>query len=121
MATLNANPTVYHSKETRTAQLGKRRHAPLLAHLSATLPGALHAGPDVSEQDEASVEQWSAEEVFDLIRHINDPEHPLTLEQLRVAQLQHVTVVDNGVATDGAVEAKASTVDILFTPTIPRT
>ena len=28
-----------------------------------------------------------AEEVFDLIRHVNDPEHPLTLEQLKVVSV----------------------------------
>jgi len=51
---------------------------------------------------------FTAEEVFDLIRHINDPEHPLTLEQLRVAQLELIKV-DN----------ENSSVDIMFTPTIP--
>jgi hypothetical protein len=30
----------------------------------------------------------------DLLRNINDPEHPLTLEQLHVAQL-HLVSVDN--------------------------
>ena len=42
------------------------------------------------------------------IRHINDPEHPLTLEQLKVTQLELVSVND-----------AESTVDIRFTPTIP--
>jgi metal-sulfur cluster biosynthetic enzyme len=45
----------------------------------------------------------------DLIRHINDPEHPLTLEQLNVAQLSLVTCSD-----------AASTIDLNFTPTIPQ-
>ena len=47
-------------------------------------------------------------EVFELIRHLNDPEHPLTLEALNVAQLALIRVDD-----------AASTVDIAFTPTIP--
>lgn len=29
-----------------------------------------------------------AEEVFEMIRHINDPEHPLTLEQLKVVSVR---------------------------------
>lgn len=45
---------------------------------------------------------------LDLIREINDPEHPLTLEQLRVVQ-EELVQVDND----------RSTVDISFTPTIP--
>jgi hypothetical protein len=37
-------------------------------------------GGDVQERDVID-----AAEVFELIRHVNDPEHPLTLEQLKVA------------------------------------
>ena len=44
----------------------------------------------------------------DLIRGINDPEHPLTLEELNVLQLQHVDVSDSD-----------SYVTVHFTPTIP--
>lgn len=29
-----------------------------------------------------------------MIRHLNDPEHPLSLEQLKVAALEHVRVDD---------------------------
>ena len=47
-------------------------------------------------------------EVFDMLRHLNDPEHPLTLEALNVASLDLISVDD-----------AASTVDIHFTPTIP--
>ena len=44
----------------------------------------------------------------DLIKDINDPEHPLTLEELNVLQLKHVYVCESD-----------SSVIILFTPTIP--
>merc|ERR1712098_530007 len=47
-------------------------------------------------------------EIFDLIRDINDPEHPLTLEQLNVVTEEQITVDDNG-----------SKVEVMFTPTIP--
>ena len=33
-------------------------------------------------------------EIFDLIRDINDPEHPLTLEQLNVVTEEQITVDD---------------------------
>mmetsp|Transcript_24328 Transcript_24328/g.35384 ORF Transcript_24328/g.35384 Transcript_24328/m.35384 type:complete len:163 (-) Transcript_24328:117-605(-) len=59
-------------------------------------------------QDKDERDEITAEEVFDLVRHLNDPEHPLTLEQLKVAQLEHVYVDD-----------PASRVRVLFTPTIP--
>jgi metal-sulfur cluster biosynthetic enzyme len=58
------------------------------------------------------------EEVFELIRHLNDPEHPLTLEQLNVASLELIDVVDDeGDASCG--RRAESTVDVRFTPTIP--
>ncbi|KAJ3411468.1 fumarase fum1 [Chytridiales sp. JEL 0842] len=45
------------------------------------------------ENDDSVVDQIDADEIYDLIRNINDPEHPLTLEQLHVAQLEHIDVV----------------------------
>jgi metal-sulfur cluster biosynthetic enzyme len=44
----------------------------------------------------------------DLIRNINDPEHPLTLEQLNVVQEPHISVSDSD-----------SHISVVFTPTIP--
>ncbi|XP_014467787.1 PREDICTED: MIP18 family protein CG7949 [Dinoponera quadriceps] len=60
------------------------------------------------EKDENIVDEFDAREVFDLIRNINDPEHPLTLEELNVVE-QSLIKVDN----------KKNTVDVKFTPTIP--
>ena len=48
-----------------------------------------------------------SQEVYDMIREIKDPEHPLTLEQLKVVSPDLITVDD----------AK-STIDVMFTPTI---
>jgi hypothetical protein len=41
-------------------------------------------------------ELMDADEVFDIIRNIQDPEHPLTLEQLNVVNRDHVYVHDCG-------------------------
>ncbi|KAK0418126.1 hypothetical protein QR680_013385 [Steinernema hermaphroditum] len=49
-------------------------------------------------------------EVFDHIRDINDPEHPLTLEQLNVVQEELIQVFNDDVI---------KYVDVRFTPTIP--
>ena len=46
--------------------------------------------------------------VFDMLRHINDPEHPLTLEQLNVVTPELIEV-DNS----------TNSVKVCFTPTIP--
>ncbi|XP_071957807.1 cytosolic iron-sulfur assembly component 2B-like [Antedon mediterranea] len=60
------------------------------------------------EEDDNIVDAFDTREVFDLIRGINDPEHPLTLEDLNVVDLSNVQVDD----------AK-NDVKVLFTPTIP--
>lgn len=46
--------------------------------------------------------------IADLIRNINDPEHPLTLEELHVVQEELISISD-----------KQNKVHINFTPTIP--
>ncbi|KAJ3286549.1 Mitotic spindle-associated MMXD complex subunit MIP18 [Borealophlyctis nickersoniae] len=80
----NANPTIY----------------------DVTRSSARASKPE--DEDEGVADIFDAEEVFDLIRHINDPEHPLTLEQLNVTQLEHITI-----------DPVSSHVTIKFTPTIP--
>ena len=47
-------------------------------------------------------------EIFDLIRSINDPEHPLTLEQLNVVEESNIEIRD-----------KDNYLQVMFTPTIP--
>lgn len=92
---LNPNPVVYAVKPT----LKRRRHdnGDLLAD-------------DVSDvvAPSGGREPIDADEVFELIRHLADPEHPLTLEQLHVVRAEHVTVDD-----------AANHVFVQFTPTIP--
>ena len=39
------------------------------------------------KEDEEENDEINNEEVFELIRHLNDPEHPLSLEQLNVVQV----------------------------------
>ncbi|XP_008296036.1 cytosolic iron-sulfur assembly component 2B [Stegastes partitus] len=61
-----------------------------------------------SEEDEDVHDPIDDREIFDLIRSINDPEHPLSLEELNVVEQVRVKVDDAG-----------STVGVEFTPTIP--
>ena len=58
------------------------------------------------------------EEVFEIIRNIQDPEHPLTLEQLNVVNRSHIEVHDNYVESDASRTGQTvplSTVDVRFT------
>ncbi|KAG0320076.1 Mitotic spindle-associated MMXD complex subunit MIP18 [Dissophora globulifera] len=60
------------------------------------------------DENEDAVDVIDAQEIFDLIRSISDPEHPLSLEQLNVTQRDHITVSDED-----------DTILVEFTPTIP--
>nr|XP_013032181.2 cytosolic iron-sulfur assembly component 2B [Anser cygnoides] len=60
------------------------------------------------EEDDELPDSIDDREIFDLIRSINDPEHPLTLEELNVVEQVRVKVND-----------AESTVAVEFTPTIP--
>ena len=53
-------------------------------------------------------DEIDAEEIYDMIRHINDPEHPNTLEELSVVQPDHIYM-----------NAETNEVRVDFTPTIP--
>ncbi|XP_047323140.1 protein AE7 [Impatiens glandulifera] len=79
---INANPVVYEVKDRRT-------------RISTTVV------------DEYSVEPIDEQEIFDHIRDIKDPEHPYSLEELKVISEEAVEVDD-----------KKSYVRITFTPTV---
>ncbi|XP_076168698.1 MIP18 family protein galla-2 [Ptiloglossa arizonensis] len=60
------------------------------------------------DENEDIADEFDEREIFDLIRNINDPEHPLTLEELNVVE-QGLIEIDN----------KTQKVHVQFTPTIP--
>lgn len=61
-----------------------------------------------SEEDEDVQDPIDDREIFDLIRSINDPEHPLSLEELNVVEEVRVKVLN-----------EQNSVCVEFTPTIP--
>lgn len=61
-----------------------------------------------------------SDEVFDIIRNIQDPEHPLTLEQLGVVSREQIDVDDTlDLPTDLRSQKPFSSVQVRFTPTVP--
>ena len=81
---LNPNPTVYATHKSKR----RRRRA--------------------ATGDADGSEPVDAAEVFELVRHVADPEHPLSLEQLHVVREELIDVKDPD-----------NHVHIRFTPTIP--
>ncbi|KAJ3400773.1 hypothetical protein HDU80_006627, partial [Chytriomyces hyalinus] len=100
----NENPTVYSVSKDAYGQSARSR----LWRMSQNSELS-----ETEAETQTESEAIDAGEVFDLIRNINDPEHPvecvtLTLEQLHVAQLRHITV-----------DHENSRISVVFTPTIP--
>lgn len=84
--TLNPNPQIYLTEESNQRD----------------------AQDIILESNEEVVDPLDALEVFGFLKDINDPEHPLTLQQLNVVQLQLVNV-----------DLEKERVKVCFTPTIP--
>lgn len=79
-----------------------------------------HTSSDTITQNDDERDEITSEEVFDIIRNIQDPEHPLTLEQLNVVRIDMVDVVDLSVGTvNNSGKRRFSTVHVHFCPTIP--
>ncbi|KAL7453097.1 hypothetical protein ACHAWC_004786 [Mediolabrus comicus] len=79
-----------------------------------------HTLSDIITQNNEERDEITSEEVFDIIRNIQDPEHPLTLEQLNVVRIDMVDVVDLSVGTvNNEGKKRFSTVHVQFCPTIP--
>ncbi|KAH9255058.1 hypothetical protein BASA81_006817 [Batrachochytrium salamandrivorans] len=98
---LNANPTI-HRRAEKIPEI-----AEVYSQLHCGLPPLL-AGDAESEFLENGREEFDSEEVFDLLRKVRDPEHPLSLEELNVVRKEHITVDDGN-----------SLVVVVFTPTVP--
>eukprot|EP00934_Nitzschia_sp_Nitz4_P008578 Nitzschia sp. Nitz4//scaffold17_size182527//171565//172365//NITZ4_001883-RA/size182527-processed-gene-0.76-mRNA-1//-1//CDS//3329539427//8568//frame0 len=71
---------------------------------------------ETAETSSISYEPIDAEEVFHIIRTIQDPEHPHTLEQLGVVSLDQIQVTDPHPSN---ATNSLSIVHVRFTPTIP--
>ncbi|KAF9553814.1 FAM96B protein [Agrocybe pediades] len=90
----NPNPVVF------SAPKASGRQSDLLAH-------SLWVNDSPSSDDEADdLEPIDQDEIYDLIRSIYDPEHPNTLEELRVVSAPQITVGTNRIKVE-------------FTPTVP--
>ena len=107
----NANPTVYAvQKNTRGDGGSKGKGLGNFPICKNDFLGfdANSSGDWNDMEEKTDADEFDALEVFQMIRHLNDPEHPLTLEQLNVASVDNIEVDD-----------KKSIVNVKFTPTIP--
>jgi metal-sulfur cluster biosynthetic enzyme len=118
---INANPTVLSA--TAIPSRNRKSSPDPFQDLLTT-----HTAPSdwetSSTDDDESPERFDSREIYgltateshslmvDLLSTISDPEHPLTLSQLAVVQLPHITVKDDP-------SSPMSIVVVEITPTIP--
>ncbi|KAG8834679.1 hypothetical protein FRC17_007764 [Serendipita sp. 399] len=98
--TWNANPIV---QEVSTK---KKLRQNLVEKQKAIVESWFSLETDNDREDEGKDEPIDEEEIFDLIRSINDPEHPHTLENLMVVSQKQIRINEN-------------LVEVEFTPTVP--
>ena len=80
----NLNPSVMEKPSKAIADFEKERFSKETSFLRKS--------SETADDEEEKIDSY---EVFDMLRHINDPEHPLTLEQLRVIKPELITVTDD--------------------------
>lgn len=114
---INANPTVIDVSNLPTRRgNSKKNHNDELVENIVSLALNVASDPEDDMEDDDDEEEddediIDAQEIFDLISNISDPEHPLTLAQLAVVNLVDIKV------THGANKG-ISEVLIKITPTI---
>ncbi|WPK26507.1 hypothetical protein PUMCH_003862 [Australozyma saopauloensis] len=118
---INANPTIIDvsalpTRLSNTEEKSSRQQLLdriLALSLSSSDPELPLLTDESSEDEDDELEDTiDAQEVFDLISSISDPEHPLTLAQLAVVNLPDITV------THGNNKNELSEILIKITPTI---
>lgn len=62
----------------------KDKLCPLNLHADVSALAQIHV---VADEASLSRDAVDMEEVFEMVRHVHDPEHPLTLEQLKVVSV----------------------------------
>ncbi|XP_071823559.1 MIP18 family protein galla-2-like isoform X2 [Apostichopus japonicus] len=80
-----------------------------LENVNPTVHERLVERKTTAEDEDDDIEDlFDTREIFDLVRNINDPEHPLTLEELHVVENAEIEVNNQD-----------NIIKVNFTPTIP--
>ncbi|KAF5379887.1 hypothetical protein D9757_007174 [Collybiopsis confluens] len=101
----NPNPTVFISTSAKSSAASQHLLAAKKS-LWMNRPESGFGSEDSDTDEDDYAEAIDQDEIFDLIREIYDPEHPNTLEELRVVSAPQISVEKN-------------TVKVEFTPTVP--
>jgi len=87
------NPKIIHKqyKAIQYPSFAPSKHKTKI-NIESTKWQTLHREEEKEEEEKRDT--ITPNEIFDIVRNIQDPEHPLTLEQLNVVRLELIDVVD---------------------------
>lgn len=66
-------------------------------------------------EGELNINDPTKEMIFELIRYIKDPEHPHTLEQLKVVNIEDIKIF----SVNSKYGSNINCIEVAFTPTVP--
>lgn len=107
-------------RKRKDRQQTKNDELSTIASTSSTIESS-----DSYESNKKNYDTITADEVFEVIRTIQDPEHPLTLEQLGVVSCQQIVIHDavrnqsSNPIQQQQSQSQQSICIVRFTPTIP--
>lgn len=108
------NPSDLPTRRRTSSSTARKPGVPSL--FASLLPSSIdegYASATFDSDNEDDSEPIDAQEIYDLISGISDPEHPLTLGSLAV-----VNLADIAVSPPSSPHSRVSTVTVLVTPTI---
>lgn len=111
---INANPTVQTAdslpQREKTASVALSASEETFSYLQGLQSSLTLSSSEKSVEN--TIEQVDQQEIYDLIASISDPEHPLTLGQLSVVNLQDITVEQPNIPSSKGL------IKVQITPTI---
>ncbi|KAF3764377.1 hypothetical protein M406DRAFT_62423 [Cryphonectria parasitica EP155] len=114
----NANPTIINTSELPTRRRAKRKADGRSKGEDVTAFMPDREWDSSFEQEDEEEDPIDEQEIFDLISTISDPEHPLTLGQLAVVNLQDIHIDPPPMPGKGPDLDVITTVTVELTPTV---
>ncbi|KAJ5975210.1 MIP18 family protein [Penicillium waksmanii] len=113
----NSNPTILNVADlpTRSRSTKKSGDYDYTSGIFAAVPNPADFLSSDSEDDDLLEEPIDEQEIFDLIKLISDPEHPLSLGELAVVSLPDISIKPT---LPSVPSSPLQTVTVLITPTI---
>ncbi|KAJ5246964.1 MIP18 family protein [Penicillium chermesinum] len=111
----NSNPTILNVADLPTRNRAAQKTRDSIPEIFAATPDLVDFLSSDSEDDDLLEEPIDEQEIYDLIKYISDPEHPISLGELAVVSLPDISIKPT---LPDVIGSPLQTVTVLITPTI---